>query len=289
MQQRLRLPDVAGSSLGDVTTVSLGLFRLAPGRLVGIAAVTLAPSYAVVFVALSVLSGASRRYASGEAPFPGIAGAWVAGTLLALVLYFAASVVAMLGSVAVTRAGFHGLMGRPWTPREVWREATSRLWTIVGAQVVLALALLAGLALCCLPALWIMAISGLFSVIVALEELGPFDMLRRAHTLFLAAPARFVGLWIVNWILATALGSPAGIVAEALAPEPVGDAVAQLLASVHRAPMDLLMGAIAAPVIGVVFQLLWLVAWIDARGRAEGYDLDLAGARAGLLTEDEGR
>lgn len=289
MQQRLRLPDVVGSSLGDATTVALGLFRLAPGRLVGIAAVTLAPSYAIVFGVLWVASGAARRYAWGEDPFPGGAGAWAAGTLLALVLYFAASVAAMLGTVAVTRAGLHGLMGRPWTPRDVWREATSRLWTIVGAQVVLALALLAGVALCCLPALWIAAISGLFSVIVALEEFGPFDMLRRANALFLAAPARFVGLWIVNWILATALGSPAGIVAEILAPEPVGDAVAQLLASVHRAPMDLLMGAIASPVIGVVFQLLWLVAWIDARARLEGFDLDLACARAGLLTGDEGR
>lgn len=187
----------------------------------------------------------------------------MAGTLLGTLLAWITGPL-IAGAVSVVVAASY--LGQDISAGTAVRVTLRRFVPLLTAAVLIALARFVGLLAACVGTLVPFALFAAVTPAVVLEDLGPVQALRRSWLLLRPRFWPVLGIVILAWLIASALGNIlSGI------PAVVGTLFGGPLAWVLLAVAGILAQLIANPIVAIVSVLLYF----DGRIRHEGLDLQM--------------
>jgi hypothetical protein len=290
--------------VGEILDGAISLIRTSPKVMLGLTGIVALITYVLSYGLQEVL-----RRSLDDPPELTDTSSFVAATFLRSAIV--ATPAWLLGDIAVlvltgilTFAVSRAVLGERVTIGQAWDGARARLWSLLGASLLLfaavfALAVLTfggGLALLVVDAPDALAVLALVvgglafvaglaylsftfaitSPVIVLEEHGPVTGLRRAVALLKGIWWRGFGIWLLilllSFLLGLVLSLPFGIVVSILSATPAGESDA--LVNILSAVADTLSATVTWPFVAAATTLVYL----DIRMRREGLDLALARA-----------
>lgn len=261
-------PELRPMDVGDILDVTFRLYRARFVQFVTIALVVYVPLAVVnAFFQLQVQSLEEGGPMRPEEALP-VLGA-LCGTMM-LVL-FLALVFGALCSGALVHNISSAYLGEELGSWESYVRAAPRLLRLLGAQIVVSLAVMVGLFLCVVPGIIFMLWFWLIAPVVMLEDRGAIASLERSRELMRGNLGKgFVLLLVVFLLTAAIQGAIAGVLYVVLKPYPFFHYFVQNVLQAFVVPIQL------APAI---------LMYYDLRIRKEAFDLEQLAAGLGRPAE----
>jgi hypothetical protein len=201
--------------------------------------------------------------------------AGLAALLLTLVLQ-------PIGNAAILHMIMEEYTGNRVGIGEAFSYALTRFLPLIGASIVVGLAVVVGTLLCCIPGIYFGIVFAFVGQVVVLERLGVGEALNRSWTLVTGHWWRVFGvlllIGIINSVIQGTIGGVFGAVmpAQEVIPGPNGPRV-------KFNPVNHVVITLVTQLVGIVFTTYMAVCttllYLDLRIRKEGYDLELAALR----------
>jgi hypothetical protein len=248
-------------NLGDVLDGAFKLYKANARTVMGVSAAFLVPAQLVAaVVGQTLVSGLALDLLNDPQLTTADTGALAAAALASLAVLLAVPFVAGGVSVVVARSYLGGTMAAGEAVRTVARH----WWALAASWVLVHVLELAGLFLCILPGLLVMALFVAVAPAVVIEELGPVRAMRRSAGLLRRRLWPVLGIAVLSGILATAVGAALSGVVEVLT-------VAIPSPWLVRVAGSIAVNVITTPFVAIVATLVYF----DGRIRWEGFDLQV--------------
>jgi hypothetical protein len=198
------------------------------------------------------------------------------------------SVVQVLTSAFVAQFVKASFEGRAMSVGDALRRSLQRLPGILVISIVIGLASVAGLVLCCVPYIFVLWRLSLAVLVYVLEDVSIGESLRRAIGLTSGSFLRWLGVVVVGGLMVLPISGSAGLGDM----QPVRLFVQEHL-SMSRAAYEIVLVAITSVFLGLATAIqtaIMTVYYIDCRVRRDGVDLHawLARARAAAPVRTSG-
>ncbi len=252
-------PRFEAMTAGMVLDQAMRLYARNFPLLVGIIALAYLPYY--------ILLGAVTWLMQSNPGSIGVVALTLLGLSLVMMLLWL--LVLPLSTGATSLAVSEKYLERPVTILAAYSSAFKRFWPVLASQLIVGLAVLAGTFACIVPGVFLWLCWSMVVPVVMLEQLGPFDSMRRSWDLTDGFRWKILGVAVVVGILSYALVFGTTMVA-GLAIAFLGNPAGLMT---HIITQGITAGAtlLTAPLFSVAVVLLYY----DLRIRKEGFDLVL--------------
>ena len=271
-------------SSADVLTDALRLMRSDFWRLCGTVAVLLVPANLVIAVAIYLFMRHVGRIPSLE---PDVA---LLGMLYYVLLLLGAAMlwglVKPFSQVALMRAITDRYLGRPVRIGRSYRWMVENFWMVAGTVVLAALIVGTATMFFLLPGAVAAFLLMLTVPVMVTEGRGGFHAIQRSIQLVLAHFGKFLLLVIVVWMLGVTVSS----VPQLFTPQPdfqpnpgnAADLFRYYNATALTTAIATAVAGLTQSVVASLRGSVYLLAYFDARCRAEGFDVEFEARRAGI-------
>ncbi len=197
-------------------------------------------------------------------------------TLLAILLTL---ILAPIGSAAILHVIMQTYVGKPTGLGESFGFALSRFVSLVLANLLVGLILMAGFFMCIIPGIFFMVTFAFVAQVVVLEKLGPSDGLSRSWSLTQGYRWRVLGVLLLVWVATLGVQIVVSLGINQFLP---GQEIIQGKDGIRIIynPVNQVVAVAVAQLVSILFTTYMAVCttllYLDLRIRKEGYDLELA-------------
>lgn len=259
-------PEMRPLGVGEALDAAIAICRRSYWPLVKIAALVTAPVQALS--TLLILSaggdGAAFTISTGGIDDPA-SDDYLVAVVAGVVVLVLALLAMTLATAASTRLVADTYLAEPGTAGGSIRYAARRIWALLGATVVAAVATVAGFYACLVPGIWLAVSWWVFIPALLVEGIGPMASLRRSLVLtrnrFFSTAGALVAVILFQEVL-SALFDLVGMIVLQSDPSGTGNIVVN---SVLQGLATTLTLPVAAAAV-----VVW---YFDLRVRSEGFDV----------------
>ncbi len=162
------------------------------------------------------------------------------------------------------------LIGEDTSARQAVRLTLRRLPTILGAFLLIHVIEVVGTLLLILPGLAALVFFSLTSPVIALENLGPWESMKRSMTLVRRRSGTVIGVIVLTGIASVAISNAVGL---------LPDVVAGVLGADRSRPVIALSSMLSSLILVPFTSAAMCLTYLELRFRTEGFDLELRAQR----------
>ncbi len=268
-------------STADVLTDALRLLRSDFWRLCGTVAVLLVPANVIIAVAVFLFMRHIGRIPSLD---PDVA---FLGALYYFLLLLGAAalwgLVKPFSQVALVRAITDRYLGRRVRIRRAYRWMAENFWMVTGTVVLAALIIAAATSLFLLPGAVAAFLLMLTVPVMVTEGRGGMYAIRRSAQLVMRQYGKMMLLVVVSWLLGATVSSLPQLLTPQADFQPTTGSFEEVIQFYNDTALTTAIATaltgLTQSVIATLRGSIYLLAYFDARCRAEGYDVEFEARR----------
>lgn len=256
-------------SVGELLDAAFAAVRRNFGTLVLCTLVVVVPVAIVNTLITASTSDTAFDFATNETPTGDEVAPYVAGTLATALLSLVAQT---LTAAACLRTLGGDVVGSPASARVSLRYAATRLGPLLWVSILYALALVAGVLMCLIGAVWLGVLFSLATPALLFEEARGAAAMTRSRHLIEGHWWRVFGALIVGYLIVAVLQ---GLLGALVAGVILANSDSELANAVAVTAVNILGLAITLPFASALLTYIYF----DLRVRKEGFDLQLLAQR----------